>query len=290
MKIEFFETTASGITYPLHYKIWGKENSRTLVCVHGLTGNSDDFKFVGEVLSGQDFRVVAIDMAGRGHSSYYSNPDDYNFDQYIHDLNILLKEIGCSSPSSCDWLGVSMGGLLGLRLSGIPNSPIHRLILSDIGAEVPQFDLDFISKVIKLTPEYNTPADAIPILKMSTGTPYSRGPLDEDQWLYMASVALKKREDGKYIRNFDANIAFKFDTEPLGKEDLWGYWEKTTQPTLALRGELSTLFPLRIADAMKTRKPNDKYTMVTIAGAGHVPSLFRDDQIKIISDWLTSTL
>jgi pimeloyl-ACP methyl ester carboxylesterase len=289
-KNQTFETTASGTPYSLHYKIWGENNPRTLVCAHGLTGNSDDFKFVGESLSAQGFRVVAIDMAGRGLSSYYSNPDDYNFDQYINDLNLLLKKIGCTSPSSCDWLGVSMGGLLGLRLAGIPNSPIHRLILSDIGAEVPQFDLDFISKVIKLTPEYNNPADAIPILKMSTGTPYSRGPLDEDQWLYMASVALKKRDDGKYIRNFDANIAFKFDTEPLGKEDLWGFWEKTSQPTLALRGELSTLFPLRIADAMKTRKPNDKYTMVTIAGAGHVPSLFRDDQIKIISDWLTSTL
>jgi pimeloyl-ACP methyl ester carboxylesterase len=289
-KNQTFETTASGTAYSVHYKIWGDENKNTLVCVHGLTGNSDDFKFVGESLSSHGYRVVAIDMAGRGLSSYYSNPDDYNFDQYIYDLNLLLKEIGCSSPSSCDWLGVSMGGLLGLRLSGIANSPIHRLILSDIGAEVPQFDLDFISKVIKLTPEYNNPADAIPILKMSTGTPYSRGPLDEDQWLYLASVALKQREDGKYIRNFDANIAFKFDTEPLGREDLWAYWERTTQPTLALRGELSTLFPLRIADAMKTRKPNDKYTMVTIAGAGHVPSLFRDNQIKIISDWLTSTL
>lgn len=289
MKTQYFTTTASGTSYSLHYKIWGESNLKTLVCVHGLTGNSDDFKFIGEKFFAEGFRVVALDMAGRGLSSYYSNPDDYNFDQYIYDLNLLLKEIGCDTPSSCDWLGVSMGGLLGFRLSGIPNSPIKRLILSDIGPEVPQFDLDFISKIIKLIPEYNHPSDAIPILKMSTCTPYSRGPLDEDQWLYLASSALKQREDGKYIRNFDANIASKFDTEPLGKQDLWGYWEKTAQPALSLRGELSTLFPVRVADAMRTRKPNDNFTMVTVAGAGHVPSLFRDDQIKIISDWLTST-
>lgn len=290
MEIKSFITSASDTKHPLHYKIWGAENANTLVCVHGLTGNSDDFKFVGETLSTQGFRVVAIDMAGRGLSSYYTNPDDYNFDQYIYDLKLLLKEIGCDAPSSCDWLGVSMGGLLGFRLSGISNSPIRRLILSDIGPEVPQFDLDFISQIIKLTPEYNHPSDAIPILKMSTGTPYSRGPLDEDQWLYLASTALKKRDDGKYIRNYDANIVVKFDTEPLGKEDLWGYWEKTHQPTLALRGELSTLFPLRVAESMKTRKPNKEFTLTTIAGAGHVPSLFRDDQIQIISDWLASTL
>ncbi len=290
MKTHILTTTASNREHSLHYKIWGDGNHKTLVCVHGLTGNSDDFKYVGESLSSHGLRVVAIDMAGRGLSSYYTNPDDYNFDQYIYDLKLLLKEIGCDAPSSCDWLGVSMGGLLGFRLSGISNSPIRRLILSDIGPEVPQFDLDFISKIIKLTPEYNDPSDAIPILKMSTGTPYSRGPLDEDQWLYMASVALKKRDDGKYIRNFDPNIVFKFDTEPLGTENLWAYWEHTPQPTLVLRGELSTLFPLRVADQMKIRKPNDDFSLVTITGAGHVPSLFRDDQIKIISDWLTSTL
>lgn len=288
MKTGTFTTIASGFTYPLHYKIWGEDNLQTLVCVHGLTGNSQDFKFVGEHLATKGYRVAAIDMAGRGESAYYTNHNDYCFEQYISDLNCFIREIGCNEPSSCDWLGVSMGGLLGFRLSGIENSPIRKMILSDIGPEVPQFDLDFISKVIKLTPEYGHPSEAVPILKMSTGTPYSRGPLDEDQWLYLATAALKQNETGKFIRNFDPDIAHKFDTEPLGNEDLWTYWEKTHQPVLSLRGSLSTLFPVRVAEAMKEKKPNAKFTIQTIEGAGHVPSLFREDQIRMIADWLLS--
>lgn len=286
MKTGTFETTASGFTYPLHYKIWGEGNLPTLVCVHGLTGNSRDFKFVGETLSQNGYRVAAIDMPGRGESAYFDNHNDYCFDQYLFDLENFLATIGCNEPASCDWLGVSMGGLLGFRMAGRDNSPIRRLILSDIGPEVPQFDLDFISKVIKLTPEYSHPSEAIPILKMAQGTPYSRGPLSEDQWLYLADVALKQDKNGKYIRNFDPNIAPKFDSEPLGTEDLWTYWERTHQPTLSLRGALSTLFPERIAEDMKQRKPNSDFTIQRIDEAGHVPSLFRDDQIRILLDWL----
>lgn len=287
MQIHHFTTTASGQPYRLHYKIWGEQNAQTIVCVHGLTGNSGDFKYVGEYLGARGYRVAAIDMAGRGESDYYSNPDDYNFNQYTEDLQKFLKEIGCDAPGSCDWLGVSMGGLLGFIFAGCENSPIRRLMLSDVGPEVPQFDLDFISKVIKLSPEYNDPSEAVPFLKMALGTPYSRGQMSDEQWLYFANVYLKKREDGKFIRNYDPNIAQVFDKAPLGQHDLWGYWEKTIQPTLSLRGGLSTLFPLRIAEDMKRRKPNNLYTLKTVEDSGHVPSLFRDDQIEILHEWLS---
>lgn len=289
MKTGTFETRASGFSYPLHYKIWGDANLPTLVCVHGLTGNSKDFKFVGETLSQKGYRVAAIDMPGRGDSAYFDNHNDYCFDQYQTALENFLITIGCNEPGSCDWLGVSMGGLLGFRMAGRDNSPVRRLILSDIGPEVPQFDLDFISKVIKLTPEYAHPSEAVPILKMALGTPYSRGPLAEEHWHYMAEITLKQNKDGKYVRNFDPNIAHKFDTEPLGTEDLWTYWERTHQPTLALRGALSTLFPERVAEAMKLRKPNTHFHVETIAEAGHVPSLFRDEQISILYNWLSTT-
>lgn len=289
MDIHTLITTASGKTYQLHYKIWGKDNPDTLVCVHGLTGNSQDFKFVGEYLSTRGYKVVAIDMAGRGESAYFDNPDDYNFTQYEHDLDLLLNAIGCFAPQSCDWLGVSMGGLLGFRFSGREQSPIKRLILSDVGPEVPQFDLDFIAKVIRMAPEYTSPAEAVPFLKLALGTPYSRGNLTEDLWLYFATIYLKQRADGKFIRNYDPNIAQVFEKAPLGNGHLWEDWEATHQPTLSLRGGLSTLFSVKIAEAMKARKPNEKYTITTFDDCGHVPSLFRDDQIDVVYQWLKTT-
>ncbi len=286
MEMKRIITTASGFEYPLHYKIWGAENLQTVVCLAGLTGNSGDFKYVGEYLAARGYRVAALDLAGRGESAYFNNHHDYNFEQYIHDINLFLKDIGCDAPQSCDWLGVSLGGLLGFRFAGIENSPVRRLMLSDIGPEVPQFDLDFIAKVIKIDVVYDTVEQAVPFLKMALGTPYSRGQMNDDQWLHFANVYLKQRADGKYIRNYDPDIVHVFEKEPLGANGLWDYWEKVTQPTLSLRGGLSTLFPVTIAEQMKLRKPNDHYKITTIDDSGHVPSLFREDQIAVLHEWL----
>ncbi|MEK7801646.1 MAG: alpha/beta hydrolase, partial [Pseudomonadota bacterium] len=226
MKTGTFQTHTTTGFYPLHYKIWGDDNRETLVCSAGLLGNSDDFKFVGETLAGLGYRIVSLDMPGRGLSAYFKDSADYNYRQYISDLNNFLVLIGCSEPHSCDWFGVSMGGLLGIRLAGMENSPIRRLILSDVGPEVPQFDLDFILKVMSSTPEYKTPEDALPFFKMALGTPYSRGPMNDAQWLYMVNTALKKRADGMYIRNFDPALADMFAREPLGEIPLWPFWDK----------------------------------------------------------------
>lgn len=289
MKTGIFQTHTSTSYYPLHYKIWGDDNPHTLVCVAGLLGHSDDFKFVGEYLSTRGYRVVALDMPGRGLSAYFENPEDYCYRQYVIDMTTFLGVIGCTAPASCDWFGVSMGGLLGIRLAGMTGTPIRRLILSDVGPEVPQFDLDFISKVMKLTPEYDRPEDAIPILKMSLGTPYSRGPMTETQWSYLVHTALKKRADGKYIRNFDPNLSVMFDREPLGELDLWPLWERFAGPVLAVRGGLSTLFPARVPDDMRVRKSGVAMDLVTIPDCGHVPSFFPLEHIEIIADWLART-
>ena len=77
MKSGFFQTHTTTGFYPLHYKIWGDANPQTLICVAGLLGHSDDFKFVGETLAGHGYRVVAVDMPGRGLSAYFDDPTDY---------------------------------------------------------------------------------------------------------------------------------------------------------------------------------------------------------------------
>lgn len=290
---ELFLTTStpSGKKYRLHYKIWGEDNSpdRTLVCVHALSGNSGDFKYVGEYLSSRfNQRVVSIDIAGRGQSDYLDRPDDYNFDQYLKDIDLLLEETNCAAPSSCDWLGVSMGGLLGFYIAARENSPIRRMILSDVGPEVPTADIKFIASYLGL--EYDSPEDFISTQKRALQIPYSRGEMSEEQWKYLAHIYLKKNYNGKYVRNIDQNIVGKFDdTKIEGDNSLWHLWEKIHQPVLALRGEYSTLFPQEIAQKMIDTRKGAPMTLETIKGCGHVPSLYPDDQIQIIADWLERT-
>lgn len=269
----------------ISYLEWGCGNPQTMICIHGLTGSSHDFKFVGEYFAARGYHVLAIDMPGRGASDFLDNPDDYNFDFYLDVLQAFLKETG---TNSCIWLGVSMGGLLGIRMAALDKTAIEKMILIDIGPEVPQSALDAISFYLSLSPVFETMSGVIGAFKQSIGTPFYRGPMSEDQWAYYASTHVRQREDGAYIRSFDPKIMAKFNAEPLGKEDLWGCWRRISQPVLSIRGGLSEVFTPEIIDRMKARKNGKSVDFATIPDCGHVPSLYPDSQLEILLNWLDS--
>jgi pimeloyl-ACP methyl ester carboxylesterase len=289
MKETSFLTLNSSGFSKIHCVSWGPEDGSPLVCVHGLTGSSADFKSVGEYLGTRGYRVHAIDMPGRGKSAFLSNPDDYCYRQYAIDLTAFLAHVGCGAPNSCDWLGVSMGGLLGMALSAIPGTPIRRLLLSDVGPEVPQGALDHISTFLQIPIVYENFADALAAFKKSEGTGFSRGPMTDAEWEYFVRTHLTQRADGTFTRNFDPLIAQVFEKEPTGNADLWDAWEQITQPVLALRGEISTLFTEEIAANMARRKSGAGMELVTVPKCGHVPSLYPESQIRIMEDWLRKT-
>lgn len=269
---------------PISYIQWGPQNAPAIVCVHGLTGNALDFKFVGEYFEKLGYRTLAIDMPGRGQSGWIE-AKDYNFDRYVSDLNNFLAH---ENIERCIWLGVSMGGLLGIRMAAIENSGIKKLILVDVGPEVPQDQLDFISGYLSMAPVFETIDGVIGAMKQSIGTPFYRGPMTEDEWKFFAESSMRKLADGRYTRSFDPGIAQEFKSQPLGHTDMWEEWENIKQPVLAIRGELSLLFPVRIAEDMKRRKQGADMAFETITDAGHVPSLYPDEQIDIIRNWLQS--
>lgn len=267
----------------LSFLEWGKAEDPAMICVHGLTGSAQDFKFAGEYFAARGYRVLAIDMPGRGESDFLENPDHYNFNFYIEILQAFLKE---TATNSCIWLGVSMGGLLGIRMAELDNTPIQKMILVDIGPEVPQAALDAISFYLALSPVFETMKGVIGAFKQSVGTPFYRGEMTEDQWLYYASSHVRQREDGSYIRSFDPIIAPMFRAEPLGRKDLWMCWDRITQPVLSIRGGLSELFTPLIMGKMKDRKNGAAINFLTIPDCGHVPSLYPDDQLALIQNWL----
>ncbi len=266
----------------IFYRQWGPDNGPPLVCVHGLTGNSQDFKFVGEYFAKRGYRVLAIDMPGRGKSDWIA-ADQYIFDRYIPDLQNFLEH---ENINSCIWLGVSMGGLLGILMASKPDSRVSKLILVDVGPEVPQDQLDFISGYLTLAPVFETIEGVIGAMKQSIGTPFYRGTMTEEEWKYFAESSMRKLPDGRYTRSFDPGIAQKFKAQPLGHTDMWNDWAEIKQPVLAIRGELSLLFPVSIADKMMEHKRGAVMEFATIADAGHVPSLYPEDQISLIDNWL----
>lgn len=253
------------------------------MCVHGLTGSSRDFDYIGEYLGPLGYCVAAIDMPGRGKSDFLKDPLNYRFEEYFKDLAAFLTHLNLTTVN---WLGVSMGGLLGIHLAGEKPELIKRMILSDIGPEVPKIALDFIRGYLTMSPAFSSIDDVVNAFKQGLNTPFSRGELNEEQWRHYASTHVRQNDKGLWIRSFDPAISVQFDDQPIGDENLWPYWEKITQPVLAFRGELSILLTEEIVTKMIERKPGHKLDVIRIAKAGHVPSLYTDEQIKMIEDWL----
>ncbi len=272
----------SGIVQ-IAYQSWGKADGKPLVCVHGLTGSSADFKFVGQALAKEGYFVVAPDMPGRGRSEFLKNPDLYIFEEYLIHIKNLLAHLQIGQT---EWLGVSMGGLLGICLAGEDNSRITRMILSDVGPEVPAMALDMIRGYLSLAPAFSTMEDVVNAFKQSIGTPFYRGPMTEEEWLYYASTHVRQNDKGLWGRSFDPQIMKTFGEQPVGHTDLWDLWEKITQPVLTIHGGLSLILTHDIAARMGQRKTGTKMDLVTLPDCGHVPSLYPAAQIKIIEDWL----
>src|SRR5207247_9121852 len=125
------------------------DNPHAVVCVHGLARNSRDFDFLAEARA-PDCRVVCMDVVGRGDSDWLDNKSEYSFSTYLADAAAMLARVtapaagtwlerlrGGPPPPMIDWVGTSMGGLIGMFLAAKPNAPIRRLALNDAGAVTP---------------------------------------------------------------------------------------------------------------------------------------------------------
>src|SRR5512140_330508 len=116
--------------HDMAYVEWGDpRNPRVLVCAHGLTRNGRDFDYLARTLA-REWRVVCPDVVGRGRSDWLKDKSLYAIPQYATDMATLIARL---DVESVDWLGTSMGGLIGMVMASQEKTPIKRLILNDVG-------------------------------------------------------------------------------------------------------------------------------------------------------------
>lgn len=272
-------------THKIFYNDWGDEKAQPVICVHGLTGNGHDFDYLAPALVKDGYRVIAVDLAGRSRSDFLPDPFNYNYIQYCSDLMDLLAHIGVREPASVDWIGVSLGGLLGIRLAGIENSPIRRMIINDVGPEVPKAALDFIHQVISQTYHFDNIAELEKRMHETRGLTW--GPVTDEQWRHMAEHNARALDDGRITYAYDPRISMAFKNEPTGSEDLWPYWDNIKCPLMVLQGGKSLLLTDDIVNKMHERGP--EFDLHVFENCGHVPSLMEPGQIEIIKAWLSTT-
>ncbi len=281
MQTSSFLSISAHEFHKIAYTEWGDpDNERVLICVHGLTRNGRDFDFLAKALA-EDYRVVCPDIVGRGHSEWLKVKEDYIYATYDVDVATLIARL---DVEHVDWLGTSMGGLIGMLLAALPNTPIRRLIINDIGPFIPKAALERIAQYVGTDPRFESLADVEAHLReVHAGF----GPLTDKQWGHLTRHSAHKTEDGRYALMYDPAIALRFTTAPFEDMDLWAVWDQIGCPVLLLRGTESDVLLAEIAEEMQTRGPRTQ--LVELAGVGHAPALMAKDQIDVIRDWLLDT-
>ena len=267
------------------YWEWGDAaNPRVLVCVHGLSRQGRDFDVLARAMRGE-YRVVCPDVVGRGESDALADPMGYQLPAYVADMVTLLARL---DATTLHWVGTSMGGLIGLALASMKQSPVSRLVLNDVGPAIRYEAIERIATYLGAPLRWNTVEEAADYLwSISQGF----GPHSRDEWLALTRPMLKPDGAGGFKPHYDANIAlpFKALTREMvagGEAMTWHAYDAIRCPTLVLRGADSDLLTHETAQSMTQRGP--KAQLREFAGVGHAPTLGTTEQVQAVREFLLS--
>jgi pimeloyl-ACP methyl ester carboxylesterase len=278
-RIGSFKAVSPGGFHEVFHTDWGDPAARrVIVCVHGLTRNGRDFDaLAAKLATALPVRVICPDMAGRGRSQWLGDPLHYGYPQYIADMTALIARLGVPQV---DWIGTSMGGLIGMFLAASPGTPIRSLVMNDVGPVLPRAALLRIADYVGRDDRFPNLAALEAHLRRIHA---SFGPLTDPQWRHLALHGHRFHADGSTGLAYDPGIAVNVRAA-VRDWDFWASWDAVACPALALRGAQSDLLSAEVADAMSKRGP--RADLVTFDGIGHAPALMSGDQIETVVQWL----
>nr|VFK57608.1 MAG: Pimeloyl-ACP methyl ester carboxylesterase [Candidatus Kentron sp. TUN]VFK57724.1 MAG: Pimeloyl-ACP methyl ester carboxylesterase [Candidatus Kentron sp. TUN]VFK65832.1 MAG: Pimeloyl-ACP methyl ester carboxylesterase [Candidatus Kentron sp. TUN] len=261
------------------YYEWGDpENDKILLCVHGMTRNGRDFDYFADALA-DNYRVICPDIPGRGKSDWLYVKEDYDYPHYCADMAALIARL---RVDTVDWVGTSMGGMIGIIIASMPNSPIRQLVLNDVGPFISKAALQRIAKYVGADPRFDSLEEFEDYVRKIN---VAFGQLTDEQWKHAARFYSRRMEDGKFGLNYDPKIAWPLKG-PLEDVDLFPIYRAIQCPTLLLRGVDSDVLLRDTALEMQNCGPKAK--LIEFEGVGHVPTLMSEDQISVVRDWLLS--
>ncbi|WKB53156.1 alpha/beta fold hydrolase [Eleftheria terrae] len=285
-RLEFVQCLGTQGLHRMAYWEWGDAgNPKVLVCVHGLSRQGRDFDALAHALC-RDYRVVCPDVVGRGRSDWLGEPMGYQMPQYVADMVTLLARL---NAKTLDWVGTSMGGLVGMCVAALPGSPVRQLVLNDVGPTIEPQALERIGAYVGKAPRFASVDEAADYLwSVSTGF----GEHTREQWLALTRPMLKDVDDEHgegFVPHYDPRIAVPFHavTPELAAEAqrrLWEQYDAVRARTLVLRGAHSDLLTADTLQAMTQRGP--RATAHVFPAVGHAPTLVTPEQIAVVQEFL----
>ncbi len=276
---------------------WGQPDAaHVVVCVHGLTRQGRDFDRLAQALverCGGQVHVVCPDVAGRGQSDWLPQPALYQIPQYAADMLALLAQLHSRCAiERLDWVGTSMGGLIGMALAGQPGlplpTPLRRLVLNDVG---PSIAWPSVQRMQQYVGRYGRFADlneaAAELRRLSLGF----GPVPPELWLEMSAHMVRPCPGGELTLHYDPAIgepvrALTPQAAEAAEAVVWGLYDQIRAQVLLIRGQDSDLLTEATAQAMTARGPQAQ--LVQWPGVGHAPTLTDPAHTAVVADFLLS--
>lgn len=282
-------------THRMAYWAWGNPASeQVVVCVHGLSRQGRDFDTLAQALS-QHAYVVCPDVVGRGQSDWLADAKGYQVFTYASDMVMLMQQLRAQRKTegllTIDWVGTSMGGLIGLTLSSLPRDvtgiTLRKMVLNDVGPRLNHEALVRIGEYLGKPMTFATEQAAADYLwSIST----SFGPHTPEQWMALSRPMLKPAPQGDgWVLHYDPAIAEPFrslsaEAATSGEAMLWQIYDQLTCEMLVVRGSESDLLIPETAQAMTQRGP--KARLFEVPGVGHAPTLVARDQVQALTTFL----
>ncbi len=345
--------------FTIAYTEIGPEDGHLVFCVHGLLSTGRDFDFLGRALAKRGYRCIAMDLPGRGKSGRFNHYMQYVPPNYLpYCLAVLEHE--APGQEFC-WLGVSLGGILGMMLhkalgggeslgqklldsvtapigaliprgffmprraavsAGAPvplftqfrksiedieeksgkvdnedcsifdmanlpkiSAKMTRLILIDIGAEIPAHGLNIVAKVAQAPNIFDSFEEAVAAIKRRC---VAWGITSDSVWEHIIMHNVIKRDDGSYMMHYDKGIGM---VQPEESETLplWHLWDEIKQPVFLVRGGKSRLLPEVVAERMRERYSGERFSEIVYEACGHIPNVMEESHVNALVTWIEAS-
>lgn len=284
----------------LYYRDYGS-GDQVILCLHGLTRNSKDFHNLAEHLA-LNYRVISVDIRGRGQSDWDARPLRYNLGQYVKDAWQLLDLLKLQQVTV---IGTSLGGLMAMIMADQQPRRLRAVVLNDIGPELP---LPAVHRIMsyagKTAPAQNWVEAA---LQVKGAYEIAMPDMPMEFWREYVKLSYRENTTGKPEPDVDPAIAQTLRNPPpivhwlqwMNKRgwinrvagvaiDPWDAFHAVKMPCLLVHGALSDVLTDEIVDKMLKVHPHMQ--VVRVANRGHAPLLDERVALAAIDRFLDKVL
>jgi 3-oxoadipate enol-lactonase len=249
--------------------LWYEEHGsgpETVVFAHGLLWSGRMFDAQVAELADR-FRCVTFDFRGQGRSEVTAG--GYDMDTLADDAAALIEALGCAP---CHFVGLSMGGFIGMRLAARRPGLVRSLVLMETSADaepaenVPRYRM--LGGIVGVLGRVGMRLVMPRVMRIMFGRTFLQDPARADD-----RRVWRERGMANHPRGITRALRGVIERKPV-----YGELGKIAVPTLVVVGDEDVATVPAKAERLHAAIPGSR--MVVIPGAGHTSSVEQPDLVN----------